>query len=194
LLPLEHKVRRKDRKGKADPNNRFGRMDIKIFPSGHAADYSPLKKNQCDRKAASHPLPVLLHLSLKNEDHRNPGSNHPQGGVHGCSDAERSRIAHTLLEVLDVKAEWRSHEYTCDIDSADYTVELPETIAESVGELQRRQQQSARTGDSMWQQPPLKRFEVLPHRILRMHQKTLIVRDNVSQHQAYGSKQQTFWT
>jgi hypothetical protein len=47
----------------------------------HAADHPHLKKNQCDRKAASHPLPVLLNLPFENEDHRNPGSNHPQRGV-----------------------------------------------------------------------------------------------------------------
>jgi hypothetical protein len=100
-------------------------------------------------------LPVLLNLPFKNEDHRNPSSNHPQRGVHRAGNTERSGIAHALLEVLEVKAEWRGHEYTCDIDSADYTTELPKTIAKSVGELHWAQQQSARTGDSMWQQPPL---------------------------------------
>jgi len=67
-------------------------------------------------------------------------------------------------------------------------MELPKTIAKSVGELHRAQQQSARAGDSMWQQPPLKGFVVLPQRILRMHQKTLNVRDNVGQHQADEAK------
>src|SRR5271157_6540162 len=169
-------------------------MDVEILPSAHAADHSHLKKNYCDCEAASHPLPVLLSLPFKNENHGNPGSNHPQRGVRRGGNTERSGIAHALLEVLDVKAEWRGHEYTCDINSADYTMELPKTMAKSVGKLHRAQQQSARTGDSMWQQPPLKGFVVLPHGILRMHEKTLIVRDNVGQHQAYGSKQQIFWT
>jgi hypothetical protein len=40
-------------------------MDVEILPSGHTADHSPLKKNQCDRKAASHPLPVLLNPPFK---------------------------------------------------------------------------------------------------------------------------------
>jgi len=169
-------------------------MDVEILPSAHAADDSHLKKNYCDRKAASHPLPMLLNLPFKNEDHRNPGSNHPQRGVRRGSNAERSGIAHALLEVLNVKAEWRRHEYTCDIDSTDYTMEPPETMAKPVGELHRAQQQSARTGNSMGQQPPLKGCVVLPYRILRLHQKTLIVKDNVGQHQAYGGKQQIFWT
>ena len=188
MLPLKHKVRRKDRKGKAGPDDGLVCLGAKILPSGHATDHSPLKKNQCDRKAASHPLPVLLNLPLKNEDHCNPGSNHPQCGVRRGGNTERSGITHSLLEVLDVKAEWRGHEYTCDVDSADYTMEPPETIANPVCELHWAQQQSARTGDSMGQQPPLKGFVVLPHRILRMYQKTLIVRDNVGQHQADGSK------
>ena len=78
MLPLKHKVRREDREGKAHPNNGFVRMGVEIFPSAHAADYSYFKKNQCDRKAASHPLPVLLNLPFKNEDQRNPGSNYPR--------------------------------------------------------------------------------------------------------------------
>ena len=107
-------------------------MDVEILPSAHAADHSHLKKNYCDRKAASHPLPVFLNPPFKNEDHRNRGRNHPQRGVRSGGNTERSRIAHALLEVLDVKAKRRGHEYTCDIDSADYTVEFPETIAKSV--------------------------------------------------------------
>ena len=124
FLPLKHKVRREDRERKADPHNGFVHIGVEALPSGHAADHSYLKKDQCDRKAASHPLPVLLNLTFENEDHRNPGSNHPQRGVHRAGNTERSGIAHALLEVLDVKAEWRGHEYTCDIDSADYTMEL----------------------------------------------------------------------
>src|SRR5271165_5350836 len=44
----------------------------------------------------------------------------------------------------------------------------------------------------MRQQPPLKGLIVLPHRVLRMYQQTFIVRDNVGQHQADGSKEQIF--
>jgi len=194
LLPLKHKVRRKDREGEAGPNNGFVRMDVEILPSAHAADHSHLKKNYCDRKAAGHPLPVFLNLPFKNENQGNPGSSHPQNRIRSGSNTERSGIAHALLEVLDVEAEWRRHEYTCDIDSAEYPMEPPEAVAKPVGELHRAQQQSTRTGNSMGQQPPLEGFVVLPHRILWMHQKTFIVRDNVDQHQAYGSKQQIFWT
>src|SRR5579863_9129164 len=127
-------------------------MDVEILPSGHAADHSPLKENQCDRKAASHPLPVLLDLSFENEEHRNSGSNHPQRGVRRGGNTERAGIARALLKVLDIKAEWGGYEYTCDIDSADYPMEPPEALAQAVGELHRAQQQSARAGDSMGQQ------------------------------------------
>jgi Phage integrase family len=169
FLPLKNKVRRKDRKPEADPNNGFVRMDVKSLPSAHTTDYSHLKKNECDGKAASHPLPVLLNLSFEDEDQRNCGRNHPQSGVHRCSNTERSGSAPALLEKLDVEAEWRGHKYTRDIDSADYPMEPPEPIANSVGELHRAQQQSARAGDSMRQQPPLEGFIVLPYRILRVH-------------------------
>ena len=43
-------------------------MYVEVLPSGHTANHSPLKKNQRDRKAASHPLLVLLNISLENED------------------------------------------------------------------------------------------------------------------------------
>ena len=78
----------------------------------------------------------------------------PQRGVGSCSNAERSGIARAFLEVLDVKAEWRCDEHACDIDSADYTMELPKTRPKAVGELHWAKQQSARTGDAMRQQPP----------------------------------------
>jgi len=165
-------------------------MYVESVPSGHTADHPPLKKNRRDRKAASHPLPMLLNLAFENEDQRNSGGHHPHRGVHRGGNTKRAGITGALLKILDVKAEWRRYEYTCDIESADYTEELPETIAKPVGELHRAQQQSARTGDPMRQQPPLKRLIVLPHWILRMHQKTLIVGDYVGEHQADRGKQQ----
>jgi hypothetical protein len=72
-------------------------------------------------------------------------------------------------------------------------MEPSKTMAKSVGELHRGQQQRACTGDSMWQQPPLKGFVVLPPGILRMHQKTLIVNDDVDQHECQDGKQQVLW-
>src|SRR5271166_973844 len=168
-------------------------MGVETLPSGHAADHSYLKKDQCDRKAASHPLPVLLNLTFENEDHRSASSNHPQRGVHRGGNTERSWNAHAFLEVLDIEAEGRCHEHTGNVDSPDHPMKLPETLTKAIGELHRAQQQSARAGDSMWRQPPLKGFIVLPQRILRMHQKTLIVRDNVGQHQGDEANQKILW-
>ena len=95
-------------------------MDVETVESGHTTDHSYLKKDYCDRKAAGHPLPVLLNLSPKNENQRNPGSNHPQGSVHGCGNAKRSGIPEPFFKMLNVNAEWRRHEHTSEIDSADY--------------------------------------------------------------------------
>jgi hypothetical protein len=136
---------------------------------------------------------VLLNLPLKNEDDRNPGSSHPQRGVCRGGNTERSGIAHALLEVLDVKAEWRGHEHTRDIDSTDYTMEPPKAIAKSIGKLHRAEQQSARAGDSMGQQPPLKGFVVLPQWILRMHEKTLIVIQDIGEHQSENAPEEALW-
>src|SRR5260370_21021899 len=130
-------------------------MEAEILPSGHTADHSPLEKNQCDRKAASHPLPVLLNLSFENEDQCNPGSNHPQRGVHRGRNPKRSGIAHAFLEVLDVKAEWHGHEHTCDIDSSDYTMALPKTRPKSVRALHCAKQQTARPGNTPPHHPAL---------------------------------------
>src|SRR6516162_9084471 len=169
---MKNNVRRKDREGEAGPHDGFICMGVEVLPAPQTADRPHFKKNQCDRKAARHPLPVLLDFSFENEDQRNRGRRHPQCGV-GCrSDTERAGIAHPLLEVLDIKAEWRCDEHTRDIDSADYTVEPLETVAKPVEELYRSQQQGAGTGKSMWQQPPLKGLVMLPYRILRIEKET----------------------
>ena len=44
-------------------------MDVEVRPTGDTAAYSSLKKDQCDREAAGHPLPVLVDPSFKNEGH-----------------------------------------------------------------------------------------------------------------------------
>src|SRR5271157_2784418 len=194
LLPLKHEVCRQKRERKAEPHNGFVRVDVEILAAAHTTDHPHLEKNDRDRKAARHPLAVLLNPAFENEDECNPGCGHPQRGVHGCSNTERSGIAHALFEVLNVYAEWRCHEYSCHIDSAHHPMELPEARSKPVGELHRAQQQSARTRDSMWQQPPPKGFIVLPYRILRMHQETLIVRDHVGQHQGDETKQKILRT
>src|SRR5215472_1649841 len=194
VLPLKHEVCRKNRERKAEPHNGFVGMDVETLPSPHTADHPHLEENDRDGKAARHPLTVLANSAFQNEDQRNAGCSHPQRGVHRRGNTEGSGIAHAFLEKLNVKAERRSHEYTCDIDSADYAMELPETVAKPVGELHRAQKQGARTGDSMRQEPPLEWLVVLPYWIFRMHQETLIVRDDVGQHQADCSKEKIFWT
>ncbi|MDR3747930.1 MAG: hypothetical protein P4M04_07235 [Acidobacteriota bacterium] len=97
MLPLKYKVRRENRERKTDPHDGFVRMGIEVLPSGHTADYSYLKKDQCDRKAARHPLPVLLDLTFENEDHRSTGSNHPQRGVHRGGNTTGSALGATRI-------------------------------------------------------------------------------------------------
>ena len=110
-------------------------MDGEVLRSGYAADYSHLKKDECDREAASHPLPMLVNFPFANEEHRSAGSNHPQRGVRRCGNAERSGNAPAFLEVLNIEAEWRCHEHTGNVDAPDYPMELPETFTEALGEL-----------------------------------------------------------
>ena len=167
-------------------------MEVERVPTGHAADYPHLKKAKRDCKTASHPLPMLLNPALANEDQRNSCGSDPQYRCRGRRNGERAGIAHSLLKVLDVKAQWRGCEYTCHIDSANDTMELSEAIAKPVGELQGAQQQCACARNSMRQQPPLKRLVVLPHRILEINQKALIVMDHLGEHQADYGKQYVF--
>ena len=102
-------------------------MGIEVLPAAHTPNHSYLKKDQCDRKAARHPLLMLVNLSFENEHHRNTGSNDPQGGVRSSSNTERSGIAHA-----DIEAEGSCHEHTGNVDSPDDPMELPETLAKAI--------------------------------------------------------------
>jgi len=72
---------------------------------------------------------MLLDHTFENKDQCKSGGHHPQRGLHRGGNTKRAGIAPALLKILDVKAEWRRYEYTRDIDSADNTMELRETIA-----------------------------------------------------------------
>src|SRR5215469_3545032 len=137
---------------------------------------------------------MLVNLPLENEDQCNPGRKHPQHGLHGCSNTERSGNTRALLRVLDIEAEGRCQEHTPNIDAPDDPMEPAETLTKAIGKLYWAEQKRACSGNSMRQQPPLKGLVVRPHRIFRINQETFIVKDNVGQHQADGSKEQIFWT
>src|SRR5438270_12729766 len=47
-----------------------------LFPSSHALHYAHFNKHQRDRKAASHPLTMLLNSSVENEPKSDSGSRH----------------------------------------------------------------------------------------------------------------------
>lgn len=104
----------------------------------------------------------------------------------------KDRASHAFLEVLDIEAEGSCQEHTGNVDAPDDPVEPAETLTKPVGELHWAQQKSTCSCYSMRQQPPLKGRIVLPDRVLRMYQETLIVKDDVGQHQADGGKEQIF--
>ena len=47
---MKHKVRRKDREGKAGPDDGFGGMDVETLRSGHTADQWTLKETSVTAK------------------------------------------------------------------------------------------------------------------------------------------------
>ena len=137
---------------------------------------------------------MLLNFSSQDESQCNRGSNHPQGGVHCPRETERTRRPHPLLKILDVEAERSRRKGPGDINSASDAVQLGVTLPQPVGKLHRAEQQSARTGNSMRQQIPLKRLVMLPYRIRTVDEKTLVVTKYVGHHQSYEGEQKIFRT
>jgi len=152
-------------------------MGVKIVPAGQTADHTPLKKHQCDREAAGHPLPGLLDLSFQNKNQRGGSGPHQQDGIDSRSHRKGTRIAQALLEVLDIDAQRRGDKNARNVNSSQHTMEFPEAQMEPIRELERPQQKRTGAGYPMRQQPPLKGLVVLPYWVLRMDQKTLIVKD-----------------
>jgi hypothetical protein len=101
LLQLQHNIRGEDSEGIADPYHGFGN-DRVIIPAAQPEYYPHFEKDESDGKAAGHPLAVLLHFPGADKSERNHGGQNPGGGLHARRDAEGSRAAHPLLEVLDV--------------------------------------------------------------------------------------------
>lgn len=132
-------------------------------------------------------------VAAENEYQRNSWGCHLQQSVHRGGGAAGARGTETLLEVLDVEAGRPRREHACDVDSTHDAVELCEALAEAVGKLHRSEKQSTRPGDPVRQEPPLEWLVVVSHRVVRMDEEAFVVREDVSDHQAYEGKYKVFW-
>src|SRR5439155_23146391 len=94
-------------------------------------------KNQCNTKATSHPLAVLLDSSIEDERKRDSGCQHQQDGINQSGNAERTWSSHTLLEVLDIGAERSKNHGARNVDSPRHTMKFCEALAQPIRELQR---------------------------------------------------------
>jgi hypothetical protein len=72
-------------------------------------------------------------------------------------------------------------------------MEFPEAATEPLRELHRAQQKRARPCYAMRQKPPFERLIVVPDRVSRIHQETLIVTKDINEHQSEDAKQQVLW-
>jgi len=158
------------------------------FPAGDTGDDANFEKDDGNRKAAGHPLTMLLNFTVKNEREGDAGSEHPQDGIGGSGDAEGPGAAHALLEVLDVKAEGSGDEDASDIKASDDAMELGEALAKAIRELHRPEQESAGAHQTVWQKPPLESSDVQPFGILGIDEEMFVMAKNVSDHQADESK------
>src|SRR5580704_446706 len=69
FLHLQDDIGEKQGEGQAAPDNRFDGVLAESFPAGDTGDEVHLEKNDGNRKAASHPLAMLLDFPIENEGH-----------------------------------------------------------------------------------------------------------------------------
>lgn len=192
ILPLEDDVGEEEREGYAGPDHGFYCGLAQIFPTGEAAEYADFEEDDGDGEAADHPLAVLLDLSSEDEHEGDGGGGEPESGVDGSGDAEGTRGAHALLEILDVGAERGGDEDAGDIDAADDAVEFGVTLAKAIGELHRAEDEGAGAGDAVREQPPLKGLDMRPFGIFGVEEEAFIVAENVEDHEADKSEEKIF--
>jgi len=86
------------------------------------------------------------------------------------------------MKVLNVESKRRRNRRARHIDVSDDAVQLDILAAQPVVKLHWRQQQRARPRDTMREQVPFKRLNVLPEGILPVDKIALVVHPNVRQH------------
>src|SRR5690242_9841034 len=133
---------------------------------------------------------MLFHFSVQDESEGDAGSDHQQESIYQPSNTERTWRAHSLFEVLDIRAQRGDDEGARDINPSHYTVQLGITAAQAVRKLHRAQQKRTATCKTMRQQPPPKRMIMVPYRVVWVDDKALVVRYDVCHHQDNESKYQ----
>ena len=193
LLPLQGDISEKQGEGYATPNDCFVEGTAgNLFQSGDAKDDAHFEKDDGERKAAGHPLTMLLNFAIENEREGDGSGEHPQNRVDGGGDAEGPGAAQALLEVLNVKAEGSGDEHAGDIETSDDAMELGEALAEAVRELHGPEQKGTSAHYAVRQKPPLESSDVQPFGILGVDEEVFVVAENVSDHQADESKYKIF--
>lgn len=195
LLPLEDDVGEKQREGDARPDDGFVEGAAgNSFQACDAEDYAHFEKDQSNRKAAGHPLTVLLDFALEDEREGDGCGDHPQNGVNGGGNAERTGAAQALFVVLDVEAQRSGDENASDVEASDDAMKLGEAAAKAIRELHRCEQEGAGAHQTVRQEPPLERLDVRPFGILGINEEMLVVTKNINEHEADQSKQNIFRT
>src|SRR6266436_2652608 len=129
LLPLQEDVGEKQGEGDASPHDSFIEGTAgNLSQSGDAEDYAHFEKDDGNRKAAGHPLTMLLDFTVENEREGDRGGEHPQDSIGGSGDAKGPGAAHALLEVLDVEAKGSGDKDAGDIEAANDAMKLCEAL------------------------------------------------------------------
>src|SRR5205823_6683121 len=95
-----------------------------------------------------------------------------------------------LVEKLDVETDGPEDEDADDVDRARRAVQYRMTSAQTLGELQRCQQERAEPRNPVRQQPPFEGVVVVPDRMRRIDEKALVVIQNISGHRRDRRKNQ----
>src|ERR1700747_3854038 len=125
---------------------------------------------------------MLLDFSIQDEVDGDRGSEHPDSGISERGETKGTCATHALFVILDVKAERRADEDSGDIEAADHTMKFCKTLSQSIGELHRPEQESARAHDAVRQKIPLESADVSPLAVGAVYEKALIVEQNVGHH------------
>ncbi len=114
-----------------------------------ADDHPHFEEDDGAGEAAGHPLAVELDLALEDEDHGYGGGQEPDAGVGDRGDGEGAGFAESLLEVLDVDAHGCADDDAGYVEASHDAVGFGETLAETVGKLERPEKERACGGEAV---------------------------------------------
>ena len=192
-MPLQDDVGEEQGEGDASPDDGFVEgAAVNLFQACDAEDHAHFEKDDSHRKAASHPLAVLLNFALENEREGDGGGEDPQNSVNGGGNAEGTGAAQALFVVLDVEAQRSGDEDAGHVEASDDAMKLGEAVAETIRKLHRSQQEGASAHQAVRQKPPLEGLDVRPFGIFGVNEEMLVVAKNIGEHEANQSKQNIF--